>query len=252
MQKLLKSFILIALPLFFVQISLLAKTDTVRISKDSSFVKNIESAAEQGFESILSSPEIAENTHAVVSTTQKKYTKNVIIYKNKIIQAPAFFSKIPKKVVKTVKKSKKNHKVRKAKVRKSWFGRVFGNFIELDWLMVALFTVIPALLIAGLYILLRGTVLSFFEMFLFALGFGVAVFAFYFAGSENDTSTALYEYFIKYGIFSWVGILMIIAGFVGLFGGAGGSLLGYMLIGAILGGIAFIISLFKKDSILNK
>ncbi|NJL12156.1 MAG: hypothetical protein HC913_03540 [Microscillaceae bacterium] len=113
-------------------------------------------------------------------------------------------------------------------------GLVLGIFLILTLLM-------------GLF-LFTASVLSIFELIVFALGFAFAIFSYIFLVSESDGPRAAYEFFVKYGLFSWPGILAIIAGFAGLFG-AGGSFLTYLLIGLLLGGIAFVVSLFLGDSI---
>ncbi|NJO01332.1 MAG: hypothetical protein HC880_06235 [Bacteroidia bacterium] len=125
------------------------------------------------------------------------------------------------------------------------------DLLDLDWLMVAIVVLLPAALIALIYFLAGGAALSFIEMFLFALGFGFAAFSFFFLVTESNPALASYDYFVKYGLFTWPGLLAILAGFAGLFGSTGGSLLGYLAIGSILGGITFLISLFVKDSLIN-
>ncbi|MCU0448067.1 MAG: hypothetical protein MUE85_24465 [Microscillaceae bacterium] len=135
--------------------------------------------------------------------------------------------------------------------KKSGFWRFVNKLIDLDWLMVGIAVAIGVLIIVGLYILLRGNVLTLLEMILFALGFGGAVFFYWLANSENTAGEALYDYFVRYGFFSLPGIFAIIAGFVGLFGG-GGSFGTFLLIGLILGGISFLLSLLFKKSILHR
>lgn len=144
-------------------------------------------------------------------------------------------------------------KTKRWRKRKGWhfrFPRIFGNFLDLDWLLIALSILIPALIIALLYFLLGGVALSFFEMFIFALGFGFALFAYIFLLSEYPFDEAHYDFFVRFGFATWLGIFAIIAGFSGLFGG-GTSFGAFMLIGLGVGIISFLISLILKKSILE-
>ncbi|MDX2303293.1 MAG: hypothetical protein NW226_10855 [Microscillaceae bacterium] len=137
------------------------------------------------------------------------------------------------------------------KYRERALGSLFGKLLDLDWIMVGIAVFLPALLIALLYFLLGGTALTFIEMFLFALGFGFSIFSYIYLLTELDPADANYRFFIKFGLFTWPGILAIIAGFVGLFGGTGGSLFAYLIVGLVIGLISFLLSLFFKNSLLN-
>lgn len=149
------------------------------------------------------------------------------------------------------KKTKvRSQKMKDTKKKSAWhwaFHFKLPKLLDLDWLLVILAIALPALLIAGLYILLGGMALSFFEALLFALGFGFAVFAFIFVFSEWDSYYAAYIYFIKYGLGTWPGIFAILAGFAGLFE-LGGTFGGFFLVGLIVGLVSFIISLLAKDT----
>lgn len=125
------------------------------------------------------------------------------------------------------------------------------NIIDLDWWMVGIVSALGIALIVLLYFLFGGGYLTFFQMLLFAIGFAATVFFWLLANSENDAGTALYEYFIKFGVFAWPGFLSVIAGFVGLLKGSG-TFGGFFLVGLILGGISLLLSIIFKKSILNK
>lgn len=125
------------------------------------------------------------------------------------------------------------------------------NIIDLDWWMVGIVSALGIAVIILLYFLFGGGLLTFFQMLLFAIGFAATVFFWLLANSENDPGTALYEYFIKFGIFAWPGLLSVIAGFVGLLKGSG-TFGGFFLVGLILGGISLLLSIIFKKSILNK
>jgi hypothetical protein len=163
--------------------------------------------------------------------------------------------KSKKKAAVKLKKSKtsKNKKARISQEKRGWS---WGNWalsfkwLELDWWLVGFAIALFLGLIVLLFILLTGNVLTLFEMILFALGFGFAIFSYIFLGSESDGGRGAYEFFVKYGLFSWVGIMAIIAGFAGLFG-ATGVFSTYLLVGLIIGGISFIISLILGDSIFT-
>ncbi len=144
-------------------------------------------------------------------------------------------------------------KTKKWRKRKGWhfkFPRLFGNFLDLDWLLIALAILIPALLIALLYFLLGGVVLSFFEMFIFALGFGFALFAYIFLLSEYPFDQANYDFFVRFGFATWLGIFAIIAGIAGLFGSSA-SFGTFILIGLAVGLLSFLVSLILKKSIFE-
>ncbi len=151
------------------------------------------------------------------------------------------------------KSKKKNSSTNKKNLykkhkNKNTRGGLHLNFkwIELDWFMVGLAIALFMGLMLLLYFLFVGNTLSLFEMILFAMGFGFALFSFIFLSSEADGGRAAYEFFVKYGIFSWAGIMAIIAGFAGLFG-ATGSFWSFILIGLIIGGISFVLSLLLGD-----
>lgn len=181
---------------------------------------------------------IAYNSPKKIKKTKKKIAKIKKIKIKKVGKKRSFKQKSTKKKVK--------------KIRKGWSWSWFknwriGKLLDLDWLLVALVILIPAILLA----LLVSSVLSFFEMFFLVLGFGFAIFAFSFLVSESNGRMASYQYFVKFGLFTWIGILAIFAGFAALFGATGGNFITYLLIGAILGVISFIVSLIVGDSILN-
>jgi hypothetical protein len=156
------------------------------------------------------------------------------------------------KILKKNKFKNQHSQIKPPKAKqKSGFWRWVNKLIDLDWLMVGIAVAIGVLIIVGLYFLLSKNVLTLLQMILFALGFGGAVFFFWLANSESTAGEALYDYFVRYGFFSWTGILAIIAGFVGLFGG-GGSFGGFLLVGLILGGISFLLSLLFKKSIFHR
>lgn len=163
---------------------------------------------------------------------------------------------LSKKKVKKQKVNKtKKKRLTKSKKRRAWWRfdlhlkKLFVELLDLDWLLVVIVTVLPALAIAGLYILLGGMALSFFEMLIFALGFGFSIFSYIFIVSEYGIGYGAYVYYVKYGIATWPGIFALLAGFSGLFG-FGGSFGGFFLIGLIFGGISFIVSLIVGDSFL--
>lgn len=124
------------------------------------------------------------------------------------------------------------------------------KLLDLNWILVGIVIVAPALLIAGLYVLLGAKLLSFLEMFLLSLGFGMAVFSLIFLFTENPPDVALYEYFIRYGIATWPGWMMILAGLIGVFGGSVSFWL-FLLIGLCLGLLSFLLSLFLKKSLFH-
>ena len=149
-------------------------------------------------------------------------------------------------------KIKQQRQKRGKKYHRNRFWKVFGDLLELDWITVGIAVFLPAALIALIYFLSGGTALTFLQMFFFALGFGFAIFSYIFLLTEYQAGQANYEYFVRYGFASWPGILAIIAGFVALFGGTGGSFFGYLLIGLILGGISFLLSLLFKKHFFNR
>lgn len=155
---------------------------------------------------------------------------------------------------KQLKKRKKQHNKntesalqKNAKKKRSW-GGLHLNFkwIELDWFMIGLVIALFMGLMILLYFLFVGNTLSLFQMILFAMGFGFAIFSFIFLSSEADGGRAAYEFFVKYGVFSWAGIMAIFAGFAGLFG-ATVNFGTFLLIGLIIGGISFLLSLLLGD-----
>jgi hypothetical protein len=126
-----------------------------------------------------------------------------------------------------------------------------GNFIELDWMMVGIVAGVAIALIVLLWLLIRATELTLFGLIFFALGFALTIFFWMLANTENDADTAAYEYFLKFGIFAWVGLLLLIAGLLALFGGMP-NVGTFLLIGLILGGVSLLISILKGNSILNE
>jgi len=127
-----------------------------------------------------------------------------------------------------------------------------GNFIELDPLMIALAFVLGIGFLLLLWLLVKGiTSLSFGLMLLLAIGFALAVFFWGLAKSESVHEIAWYEYFVKFGIFAGVGLLLILGGLIAMFGGMP-NMLTFFWIGLILGGIALIFSIIFKKSILNE
>ena len=259
-------------PHFFLLFSLITITlfqntfacsDTTRVSNH---LENQESeaAASYGHKETLES--IDERKETVEKYQSDVVTKKFDLYDKKTEAK----SQAGYKQVKNLKESKKTHKgskyrknhlkkqsksvsVNKAKrqKRQSTFWRSLGKFLELDWIMVLIAVVLPAALIALIYFLAGGAALSFIEMFLFALGFGAAVFSFIFFITESNFEMGVYDFFIRYGFISWPGLLAIIAGFAGLFGATGGGFLVYLLIGLILGAGSFLLSLFLKKSMFN-
>jgi hypothetical protein len=126
------------------------------------------------------------------------------------------------------------------------------NFIELDWMMVGIVGGLGIGLFILLWILMKAsTSLSLFGAILVALGFAMAIFFWMLANTENDAETAAYEYFIKFGIFAWVGLLLLLAGLLALFGGTP-NVFSFLIIGLILGAISLIIGIIKGNSILNE
>lgn len=155
-----------------------------------------------------------------------------------------------KKKHKSKRKSRLAYKRHKSSNKTKGKTGNWGGRLNLDWLMVILAVLLPAGLIAALYILLGGTVMTFFQMFLFALGFGFAFFSFWFLVTENNFAMGLYDFFVKYGLFSWPGIMALLAGFAALFGGTP-TFLSYLIIGAIIGGVSLIVSFVVGKTMFN-
>lgn len=149
-------------------------------------------------------------------------------------------------------KIKQQRQKRGKKYRRNSFWKILGNLLDLDWITVGIVVLLPAILIALIYFLAGGTALTFIQMFFFALGFGFALFSYIFLLTEYTAGQANYEYFVRYGFATWPGILAIIAGFVALFGGTGGSFFGYLLVGLVLGAISFLLSLLFKKHFFNR
>jgi hypothetical protein len=146
------------------------------------------------------------------------------------------------KIKKTPHKFGKKHKKMKPK----------GNFIELDALMVTLAFVLGIAFLMLLWLLfkLRNN-LGFGWALLLAIGFALALFFWLLANSENVDTVAGYEYFIKFGIFAFVGLLLLLGGFIALFGGVP-NMGKFLLWGLVLGGISLIISIIFRNSVLNE
>lgn len=127
-----------------------------------------------------------------------------------------------------------------------------GNFIELDPLMIALAFILGILLLLLLWLLFKGIGnLSFGWAFLLSIGFALALFFWLLARSEAVDTVAWYEYFIKFGIFAFIGLALILGGFIAMFGGMP-NMINFFLWGVILGGISLIISIIFNNSVLNE
>ncbi len=127
-----------------------------------------------------------------------------------------------------------------------------GNFIELDRLMIAIVFALGILLLLLLWFLFRSVSgLGFGWALLLSIGFAMALFFWFLARSEAVDTVAWYEYFIKFGIFAFVGIALILGGFIALFGGTP-AMINFLLWGVILGGVSLIISILFNNSILNE
>lgn len=146
------------------------------------------------------------------------------------------------KIKKTPHKLGKKHNKKRPK----------GNFIELDPLMVGLAFVIGMGFLLLIWFLFRGiSNLTFGWAFLVAIGFALALFFWLLANSESVDTVAGYEYFIKFGIFAMVGLLLLLGGFIAMFGGMP-NMGKFFLWGLILGGIALLLSIIFKNSVLNE
>jgi hypothetical protein len=244
----LKLFFILMGGLWSFQTSAWACSDTTFRQKTDINIPHLEAAAADAEEKSLAvlAP-ISKKKYAPPSKNQNLATR----YLQK------FAPKLLKSEKKPANKDSQQFKNQVAKIKppktkqKSGFWRWVNKLIDLDWLMVGIAVAVGVLIIVGLYFLLSKNVLTLFQMILFALGFGGALFFYWLANSENTAEEALYDYFVRYGFFSWPGFLSIIAGFVGLFGG-GGSFAGFLLIGLILGGISFLLSLLFKKSIFHR
>ncbi|TAE72203.1 MAG: hypothetical protein EAZ85_09870 [Bacteroidetes bacterium] len=147
------------------------------------------------------------------------------------------------------KKYKKQHYGNTKKTKKLTWWR---PWLDLDWLMIAIFALLGIGLFIGLWFLfLFRTSLSLFQAILLAISFGIALVFLIHSLSEEKGRTGWYEYFIRFGFIAFPGWLLLLAGFVALFGGTP-SLLTYLIIGGILGGISFLLSILVwKDSIFD-
>ncbi|TAG40530.1 MAG: hypothetical protein EAZ31_08300 [Cytophagia bacterium] len=119
--------------------------------------------------------------------------------------------------------------------------------------MIAIFALLGIGLFIGLWFLfLFRTSLTLLQAILLAISFGVALlFLIHSLSEERADGSGWYEYFIRFGFIAFPGWLMLLAGFVALFGGTP-NLLIFLIIGGILGGVSFLLSILVwKDSIFN-
>lgn len=176
-----------------------------------------------------------KKNNSIVIHQNKKNKKENITQKNKQIKA----KKYTKQHYGSTKKSKKL----------SWW----RPWLDLDWLMIAIFALLGIGLFIGLWFLfLFRTSLTLLQAILLAISFGVALlFLIHSLSEERADGSGWYEYFIRFGFIAFPGWLMLLAGFVALFGGTP-NLLIFLIIGGILGGISFLLSILVwKDSIFD-
>ncbi len=149
--------------------------------------------------------------------------------------------KIAKKSQKNLKKRLKKHGVFQ-----------FRPFLDLNWLMVVICLVLFLGLIVGLWFLLFViTSLSLIQAILVGLSFAVAVWCFFILRTESDIPMAFYDYFVRFGLFTFFMWALLWVGLAGLFGFnvAIGSAI---TVGLLLGLIGFIVSLFLRKTFLHQ
>lgn len=184
---------------------------------------------------------IVHDTLKPVQQAQARETEDVL-QENTLSQP----SKNPLKLHQKFKKSKPLY----GKKHRKYRGK--GNFIELDPLMIAIAFAVGIGFLLLLWFLFKAiSSLTFGWMLLLAIGFALAVFFWALAKSEGVDSVAWYEYFVKFGIFAGVGLMLILGGLIAMFGGVP-NMLTFFWIGLLLGGIALIFSIIFKNSILNE
>jgi hypothetical protein len=180
-----------------------------------------------------------QNTQKILKKQKEKEIQITKILKNKK-QKQHFLSK---------KKAYKKHYGRKKGTKKTWWW--LRPWLDLDWLMIGIFALLGIGLFIGLWFLLAfRTSLTLLQAILLAISFGFALVTLIHSFSEENGRPSLYEYFIRFGFLAWIGWTMILAGLIALFGGTP-SLSLFFIIGAILGGISFLLSIIFNDSIFN-
>lgn len=212
-------------------------------------------SAEKGLEELfLENQKIYQETQKAAAhlTASKSISKAASVYSKNKTTDKKVVKKHPLKQKKQEKRytpqSKKKSNIRERNPW-NWGSWAMGfKWLELDWWLVGFCIFLFLGLMFLMFFLLANNVLSLFQMILLSLGFGFAMFSYIFLSSETDGARGAYDFFVKYGLFSWVGIMAIIAGFAGLFG-ASGAFSSYLLIGLVIGGLSFIISLILGDSI---
>ncbi len=192
----------------------------------------------------ISPKNITQKDNVQKKIQSKKSTQNNDLVDNKTIEKSKQKLKIS-----TSKKYKKQHYGNAKKSKKlSWW----RPWLDLDWLMIGIFAFLGIGLFIGLWFLfLFRTSLTLLQAILLAISFGIALVFLIHSLSEEKGRTGWYEYFIRFGFIAFPGWLLLLAGFVGLFGGTPSILL-FLLIGGILGFVSFLLSILVwKDSIFD-
>ncbi|TAE49172.1 MAG: hypothetical protein EAY69_03470 [Cytophagales bacterium] len=160
---------------------------------------------------------------------QTKKNNPIVIHQNKKNKKENITQK--NKQIKSKKYTKQHYGSTKKSKKLSWW----RPWLDLDWLMIAI-----------------RTSLTLLQAILLAISFGVALlFLIHSLSEERADGSGWYEYFIRFGFIAFPGWLMLLAGFVALFGGTP-NLLIFLIIGGILGGVSFLLSILVwKDSIFN-
>jgi hypothetical protein len=228
--------------LFFFHLLAFAQKEIEECAAEGKNEENLE-IKKDSIKNNLSFPiSIPKNTSKTIK--KQNLTKNKIDNSNKKLKNNA-----QKNIQKYKKYSSKEHLGRNKKTKKwNWW----RPWLDLDWLMISIIGLLGIGLFIGLWFLfLFRTSLSLLQAILLAISFGIAILFLIHSLSEESGSSGWYEYFIRFGFIAFVGWLMLLAGFVALFGGTP-SLMTYFIIGVILGGVSFLLSILVfKDSIFD-
>ncbi len=159
-------------------------------------------------------------------------------------------SKIEKNDKKTTKKHKNIAKKYKKQLKKYGLYQ-FRPFLDLNWLMVAIVLALFLGLVIGLWFLLIIIgALSLIQAILVGLSLAIAIWCFLILKTESDMPTALYDYFVRFGLFTFFMWSLLWVGLAGLFG-VHVLLSGAISVGLFLGLTAFLVSLFLKKTFLH-
>lgn len=156
-----------------------------------------------------------------------------------------------KKNLKTSKQPKNQYqKYAKKKQKKQWFFK-FRPFLDLNWLLVGICLVLFLGLVIGLWFLLFAiTSLSLIQAILVALSFALALWCFFLLRTESDMQMALYDYFVRFGLFTFFMWALLWVGLAGLFG-IQVAFTSAITVGLLLGLVGFLVSLFLRKTFLH-